>query len=155
MIIEHLKDFCLLINKAQPILGIDYGMSKTGVSISGLKNKIALPLTLIKSTCIKVQLEKTLAIISDTNSCGIVIGLPLNLDKTHTNHTKNTLYFSEKLSKLTHLPIFLQDERFTSKEAHAIVNAYDKKHKNKFYGKYDIISSKIILETVLESAKHL
>ena len=62
--------------------------------------------------------------------------------------------FVDKLAKKTNLPIYLQDERLTSKAADSLLRnmGFNRKQRNE---RDDMAAASMILETTLESAKRL
>ena len=95
------------------ILGIDYGDSRVGLSISDKTKSIAFPLKTIKNKNIDLLLDFFKKLNSERKIESIVIGLPLGMNGKDTQQTKNVRIFSKSISILG-LPIFFQDERLTS-----------------------------------------
>ena len=83
---------------------------------------------------------------------GIVCGLPLNVDGTPSIQTEKTLFFIEELKKLTTIPIYTQDERFSTMEAHRVLISEDmsREKRKKFV---DAIAATFILEDFLRAEK--
>jgi putative Holliday junction resolvase len=82
--------------------------------------------------------------IIKTESAGaLVVGLPRGLDGQHTAQTDDSLAFAEKLKQHFSLPVHLQDEAVTSKQAEAELEA-----RGKAYVKDDIdaLAATYILE---------
>ena len=89
------------------LMGLDYGAKTVGVALSD-----ALLLT-------SAPYEE----IAKENDVGrIVLGLPLNMDDTHSEQTEKTLIFMEALKRRTGLPVELQDERLTSVAADEVLS---------------------------------
>ena len=82
------------------------------------------------------------------------MGLPVNMDGTNSEQTKIVVNFVNKLAKKTNLPIYLQDERLTSKAADSLLRnmGFNRKQRNE---RDDMAAASMILETTLESARRL
>lgn len=152
MIIKTLKEFSKLIKFDQPVIGIDYGLKKTGLAISSLDHQVSLPLYLIKNHSERDKINFLIQMIQDQNVCAIVIGLPLNMDATESSQTIIVKKFANKLVTKTKLPVFLQDERITSKAANSLLKSYNIKRKMR-NSIDDLVSASMILETILKSKK--
>lgn len=88
--------------------------------------------------------------LQEKNISAIVIGLPINMDGTKSEQTILTEKFAEKLEKRSNLPIFLQDERLTSKAADNLLKGFGLKRKDR-NNQDDLAAASLILETVLNS----
>lgn len=154
MIISTLQEFYSFFQVPRPILGIDYGNKKIGLAISSPDHIIAMPHSIIVAAKEPEKLEKISDVITRNNICAIVMGLPVYMDGTHSEQTKTTLNFAEKLAKKTNLPIFMQDERLTSRAADNLLKdmGFNRKQRNQ---RDDLASASLILETTLESVRKL
>lgn len=150
MIIETIQEFCTFFKERQPIISIDYGQKKIGLAISTPDHKMALPFQLICDDSEKKKLSQIIEIARDKNACAIVLGLPLNMNGTKSEQTIIVEKFAEKLEKRTNLPIFLQDERLTSKAADNLLKSFGIKRKIRNTND-DLTAASLILETTLKS----
>ena len=129
-------------------LGIDYGLKKTGLSISDNEHKIAFSLT----TVLTNDLNKYLFVLTKKEKIDFfVVGYPLNLDGKTTNATSHVNGFIKRLKiNFPNIPIKKFDERFTSKIAkQTIVDSGIKKKKRRNKELIDKISATIILQDYL------
>jgi putative Holliday junction resolvase len=150
MIIHTLQEFCKFFQSNKPILSLDYGTKKIGVAISTPDHKMALPFTILAGDSEKKKLHSITTLLQEKNICAIIIGLPINMDGTKSEQTMLTEKFAEKLEKRTNLPIFLQDERLTSKAANNLLKSFGLKRKDR-NDQDDLAAASLILETVLSS----
>lgn len=111
---KTIKDFYSHLPTTPVFLGIDYGQKKIGLSVSDNSNKIALSYKTIyqKNNSAITELKKIIKILS-INS--IVIGYPLEISGHEGKACQNILKFCDKLLQEVKMPIFLQDERFSTK----------------------------------------
>lgn len=130
---------------AKRLLGIDFGLKRTGIAISDENNIIASGLTTVATKDLMDFLKK---IIPEKNIGTIVLGEPkrLNLDDSHS--TANVRLFKEALEKeFSTLKIVLMDERFTSKMAmQSLIMGGVSKKKRQNKELIDEVSATIILQ---------
>ena len=130
------------------IFGIDFGLSKVGISISDPNKFISFPLKVIRYNKIDELLEEITTLSKDNNVNTIVLGYPLSMNFEKNDMTKRIDMFKDNLEKLG-FKVFLQDERLSSESAKRIM--IDEKIKighNK--EKVDLIASTIILQSFLD-----
>ncbi len=104
-----LDDFKKLMKDGAPLIGIDYGAVRIGVAISNAEKTIAYPFKIIS------KLKELDEIFSSKNPCGFVVGLPLQPDATEGFIAGQVRLFTNRLTEKYNLPVFLIDERHTSK----------------------------------------
>ena len=130
------------------IFGIDFGLSKVGISISDPNKFISFPLKVIRYNKIDELLEEITTLSKNNNVNTIVLGYPLSMNFEKNDMTKRIDMFKDNLEELG-FKVFLQDERLSSESAKRIM--IDEKIKighNK--EKVDLIASTIILQSFLD-----
>ncbi|MDG1436429.1 MAG: Holliday junction resolvase RuvX [Rickettsiaceae bacterium] len=150
MIIHTFQEFCKFFRPGFPILSIDYGSTKIGLAMSTPDYTMSMPLQIIRGESEKKKLQEIVGITVDKNICAIVIGLPINMDSTPSEQTLIIEKFAEKLKNRTNLPIFLQDERLTSRLADNLLKGFGLKRKER-NAQDDLVAANLILETVLNT----
>jgi putative Holliday junction resolvase len=139
------------------ILGLDLGEKRIGMSISDETRQIAIPygVLIVKPAPEKNftlnqgpsrEIQKIKEICQKERVGEIVIGLPLNLKGKEGKQAKKVQYFVEELKKEISLPIILEDERLTTKEAERILKEKGVKGRKE---KIDTLSAVLILEQYL------
>jgi putative Holliday junction resolvase len=104
-------------------LGIDVGVKRVGLALSDATGTLATPWQVIESGgSIEGDVARLAAIAAELKAeedslTAIVVGLPLRLDGTPTDQTARARELAARLETVTKLPIVLQDERLTSREA--------------------------------------
>lgn len=154
MIINNLQEFYRLLLPNAPLISIDYGSKKIGIAMSNQERSIAMPLITISETKKQIIINSLLSITEKYKVCGIVIGLPINMNGMHTQQTNIVLKFAEEIAKPINLPIYLQDERLTTKAADNFLKSFGVKRKDR-NNNDDAVAASMILETVLDSLKRL
>ncbi len=129
-------------------IGIDFGLSKVGLSISDPLKIISIPLKVIKYKNRKELLRKLQEIALENDVKSFVIGYPLNMNNKKNEMTKLVDDFFVELKNLN-FNVFLQDERLSSESAKKIMRAQNiKTGNNKEH--IDLIASTIILQSFLD-----
>lgn len=129
------------------ILALDFGLKRTGLAITDDNRIIASPLTSLESNKL---LEYLIIQIPKLKVSTIVLGYPLRLDGSDSHITENVRLLKEALEKqFPSILVELQDERFTSKQAHQTIHLIGKKKQHKDKGLLDKLSATIILQEYL------
>ena len=130
------------------LIGIDFGLSKVGLSISDPLKIISIPLKVIKYKNRKELLSKLQEIALENDVKSFVIGYPLNMNNKKNEMTKLVDDFFVELKNLN-FNVFLQDERLSSESAKKIMREQNiKTGNNKEH--IDLIASTIILQSFLD-----
>lgn len=104
-------------------LGIDVGERRIGLALSDPSDTLATPLRALQSSGGAQRLAALIAreidrLAAEEDGLGrIVVGLPVGLDGRPQAQTARVTTFVEALRRRTGVPIALQDERLTSREA--------------------------------------
>ncbi|MES2388861.1 MAG: Holliday junction resolvase RuvX [Bacteroidota bacterium] len=98
------------------LIAIDYGTKRVGLACTD-------PLKMIASPLHSLHAKDTIAWLKAYAAAepvdGFVLGMPLNTDNTDTNSTPHVRIFAKLLAKaIPEIPIYLQDERYTTVLAH-------------------------------------
>ena len=142
MIIRNTKEFINIINDKK-ILSVDLGKKKVGLAISNTKHTITTPIKNILRN--KLFHENIKKIILEYNVGAILVGLPLNNDKSLNKISQFIVDISKNMDlylieNKINLPIFFWDENFSSFEAETLVRDF---YKGK---KIDKFAAKIFLD---------
>lgn len=95
-------------------MGLDVGKKTIGVAVSDEDGIIAQPLTTIRRTGIRKDLDELVRLIKEHQAGEIVVGMPVNLDGTMSEQGKKTASFIKKLEQRTDIPIKTWDERMST-----------------------------------------
>ncbi len=132
------------------ILAIDYGTKRVGLAVTDPLQIIASPLETVHAKDIIDYLKK----YDEAEGLeSIVLGMPKKLDGKDTNATQHVRQFHKNLKKhFPQKPVYLHDERFTSKIAlEAMIAGGSKKKDRRDKGNIDKVSAAVILQSYLES----
>ena len=132
------------------ILAIDYGSKRVGLAVTDPLQIIASALDTVHSKDVVAYLKRY---DEQEGIESFVLGMPKKLDNTDTNATPLVRQFEQLLRKnFPEKPLYLHDERFTSKMAlDAMIAGGSKKKDRREKGNIDKVSAAIILQSFLES----
>ena len=137
------------------IAAFDIGDKRIGVAFSDPFGEYAIPSdTYFRTGNFKEDVKAVASIAKARGASLIVCGLPLNADGTESEQTQKTRRFIEALKQETSLPVEVEDERYTTREARHDLNhigvSTKKDNKKKAV---DSIAAAYILETYLNKAE--
>ena len=98
-------------------LGIDFGLKYCGLAIGDDGARIATPFSRIDTSGAVDHLVK---IIDEEGIDSIVVGVPVQDEGRSEGQVNKTTEFISKLKSVVKLPIYTQDERFTTAEANRL-----------------------------------
>jgi putative holliday junction resolvase len=99
------------------ILAIDIGQKRVGLAISDELQITARPLKILDRRNWKRLLSDIAAILNEFDAKSIVIGLPINMDGTIGTAAEEVMRLTDNFRKSLKVPVYLQDERLSTKEA--------------------------------------
>ena len=138
----------MLNKQLSKYLGIDFGIKKSGISISDSNKLISFPLETIET---KNLLDYIIQLSIDENIEIVVIGKPLKLNNEIHDLEEEIFKFIKSLKiKLPNIQIERIDERFTSEISKQIIlksGVSKKNRRDKLI--IDKISASLILESYL------
>ena len=137
-------------------LGIDVGERRVGLALSDPSGTLATPLGKVLASAdltkgvaaVGREIERLMA--EDDGLAGIVVGVPRSLDGRPNEQTKQAMAFVEALRLQTVLPIELQDERLTSREAESRLALREKDWRRR-KARLDAAAAAIILQDYLDA----
>lgn len=105
------------------ILGIDYGARRIGLALSDASATLASPWRLVvrppsEAETLRLVVAEVERLIADDDGLeAVVVGWPRRLDGSPTDQTPLVEAFARALEARVPIPIVLQDERLSSREA--------------------------------------
>ena len=135
------------------VLAIDYGQKRTGLAHTDSQKIIASPLDTVLTKDIFNYLTKYF----ETEKVeSIVVGNPKTLQNKPAIICSKINLFVKKVEKRFNIPVYMVDERFTSKLAmRVLIDSNTKKHKRQNKAIIDKISATLILQSFLDREKKL
>lgn len=136
-------------------IGIDYGRRRIGLALSDATGMLARPWKTIEGgggprrTAMRLATEITALAADPDGLAAVVVGYPRRLNGDATEQTAAVEAMVGELRQIVALPLVLQDERLTSREAEALL-ARREKDWRKRKPLLDAASAAIILQDYLD-----
>ncbi len=154
MIKENINDFFNYTQRIGPLLGIDLGEKRVGLSISDRTQSIASNYATLEKKKFSLFSLDLQAIIDKELICGMVIGLPLNMDGSEGPKCQSTRHFAKNFSNIVSLPITFWDERLTTVAAERSLLSADLSRKKR-KRVVDSVAAVLILQNLLDRLKNV
>lgn len=138
------------------IVGLDVGERRIGVAVSDVTRTLARPLGVLRPAgldrdAVQVSADEIARLASEEDGvASIVVGLPRRLDGTPTDMTRRVEQFARQLEARTALPVTLQDERLSSREAESRLALREKDWRVRKQ-RLDAAAAAVILQDYLDS----
>jgi putative holliday junction resolvase len=104
------------------VLALDYGSARCGCALSDPTGTIVTPVEAVLRPATKRGFARLRELVRERDVERVVVGLPLSLDGSDTDQTRETRAFADELAaRLGHgVPVEMHDERFTTRLAQRI-----------------------------------
>jgi putative Holliday junction resolvase len=141
------------------IVGLDVGERRIGVAVSDATGTLARPVGVVRISGLdgdaadRVCDEVARLAAEDDGLSGLVLGLPRRLDGSPSEMTPRIEAFAHTLGRRTALPVVLQDERLTSREAEERLAVRERSWRAR-KARLDAAAAAVILQDYLDS-RHL
>ena len=113
MVVDNISEFLINNTYRSKFLAIDFGLKNLGLAISDQTSLIAIP---FKTLSERQLLNEIIEIVESNNIYGIIIGKPYNLDGSDSKMIVNVNLFIKRILRVQNFPIYLIDERLSSKQ---------------------------------------
>ena len=136
-------------------MGLDVGERRIGIAVSDGTGTLARPLGVLRPSgldvdAVDVVMTEIARLAAEEDGLGaIVVGLPRRLDGTATHLTPRIEQFARQLAIKTALPVTLQDERLSSREAESRLALNDKNWRSR-KARLDAAAAAVILQDYLD-----
>ena len=105
------------------LLALDLGARRVGVAVGDELRVSVRPLQPLPRASWKKLLKEIAELCRSFDAVGVVVGLPLKLDGTEGDAAREARRVARNLSLSLNLPVHLQDERLTSRDAERSLRA--------------------------------
>jgi putative holliday junction resolvase len=129
------------------LLAFDFGTRRIGVAVGNTVTGTARALTTIDTPVTDKRFEAIARLIGEWRPDGLVVGLPTDENGAETERTRLATRFANRLQGRFGLPVALVDERFSSREAQAIIASAGGNP-----GQDDAVAAEVILQQYLDAA---
>lgn len=137
------------------VLGIDYGARRIGLALSDATATLASPWRLLQrppsdAETLRMIVAEVAALAQDDDGLeAVVVGWPRRLDGSPNQQTPIVETFARTLESKVTMPVVLQDERLSSRDAESRL-AVNEKDWRKRKMKIDAVAAAIILQDYLD-----
>ena len=138
------------------VAALDIGERRIGVAISDVTRTLARPVGVLQTSGLdgdaldRAASELARLAAEEDGLATLVIGLPRHLDGSPSNMTPRVEAFAARLRSRTDLPVVLQDERLTSREAESRLAIREKDWRARKQ-RLDAAAAAIILQEYLDA----
>ena len=136
------------------LLGVDFGDTRTGLSVSDPSRLLASGIGYVSPGGIEKCADAVAEIAREQRVSAIVVGLPVNMDGSEGSRAARCRKFAHLLSERTGLFVAMFDERMTTMTAARYLNETNTRGKKRKQV-IDALSAQIILQNCLDRLKHI
>ena len=134
-------------------LGLDLGSRTLGMALSDATGTIASSHKIVRHNEEYNRLVNDVVdVVSEWNVSAIVLGLPKNMNNSIGFKGELSIEFKKKLEDRLNIPVYLEDERLTTKEAENLLISNDTSRKKR-KKVIDSMAATIILQSYLDRRK--
>jgi putative holliday junction resolvase len=149
-----LEEFAARLPPQGRLMSLDVGTKTIGVAISDTTRLVGSGLETVIRTKFTADAAHLATVVATHAVCGVVIGLPVNLDGSSGVRVQSTRSFAGNLGPLLALPMLLWDERWSTVAAErALLEADTSRRRRKEV--IDKVAAVIILQGALERLRSL
>jgi putative Holliday junction resolvase len=154
MIYDDICEFAQILIPLKALVGLDLGTKTIGVAVSDHLASVATPLKTIKRTKFTTDAEQLVEICQGRDICGLVLGLPRNMDGSEGPRSQSTRAFARNLGAKICLPITFWDERLSTVAAEKALLEADTTRKRRAEV-IDHVAASYILQGALDRLGYL
>ena len=140
-------DFAAALPASGSLIGCDLGTKTIGLASSDPARMVASPVETIARKKFTPDVERLLAVAASRRACGILLGLPVNMDGSEGPRAQATRAFARNLANLTDLPIGFWDERLSTAAVERMLISFDTTRKRR-----DEVVDKLAAAYILQGA---
>ena len=107
-------EFVSILPRFKSLIGLDLGTKTIGIAVSDTLRSVATPRETIKRKKFGLDCDALDIIFNSTDTGGIILGLPMNMDGSEGPRCQATRAFARNLSLRCPIPIAFWDERLSS-----------------------------------------
>ena len=134
------------------MLGLDVGERRIGVALSDPTGTLTSLLPAIRRRSVEKDLRGVVDLAARHEASTIVVGIPISLSGRLGPQAKLVKAFSDALAQVSPVPVYTQDERFSTAEAERLLReGGHEPSRNK--GLLDSASAAVILQAYLDTRR--
>lgn len=130
--------------------GLDFGFKQIGVAVGQTLTQTATALPYLHAEQGQPDWGKLQKLIEEWRPVGFIVGLPTTIEGKALYTTKAAKKFALQLKQKFHAPVYLVDERLSTKEARSQIFNHAGGFRQLKKGRVDSVAACIILEQWLQ-----
>lgn len=120
-----------MLDALQTVLGFDFGLKRIGVATGQRVTATAAPLNPLAARDGIPDWVKVESVVKEWRPHALLVGLPLNMDDSESELSHLARKFARRLAGRFQLPVFMVDERLTSRAARELLAEISDRRKGK------------------------
>jgi putative Holliday junction resolvase len=133
-------------------VAFDVGKARIGVAVSDTHGILSSTRPAIKRTSDQAAISEMKKLVLEHDAIEIYVGLPLNLKNLETESTQDSVQLARQLAQECSVPVFLVDERMTTKIASSALRELGKDSREQRKA-IDSAAAALILDFALEQER--
>ncbi len=113
------------------ILALDYGLRRIGLAITDTNRTMVFPRPLLEHKGELFVFERLKQMIAEEGINALVLGYPYDDSHVETSQTEKIKAFGTRLEIAVSVPVFFEDEKYTTAQAEALLDSYGYDYKEK------------------------
>ncbi len=134
------------------ILGVDFGVARTGVAVTDPLGMMAQGVATISSRRVEKVLQDVISYARQYDAETVVVGLPKNMNNTIGERGEACIQFGEMLKEQTDFEVVMWDERLSTVSAINFLNETNTRGAKR-KAVVDTVAAEIILQNYLDFKK--
>ena len=106
-------------------LGLDVGERRIGVAVGDSAGIVVTPLPAIQRSGLEEDFKSVVRLTEEHQAKAVVVGIPISLNGRMGPQARLVLRFIQDLARWSRLPVYSQDERFSTVEAERLPKNQD------------------------------
>jgi putative Holliday junction resolvase len=132
------------------VAGVDYGERRIGIAICDASRILASPFENYERQVEEADRQYFQRLVAAEQLVGFVVGLPVHASGQESDQSRAVRRFAAWLRAATRLPVGFVDERYTSRQADALLRG-SRLTRAKRKQRRDMLAAQVILAAFLES----
>jgi len=153
-VLDDATAFLALLPPGRALMGLDLGTQTVGIAVSDAFRRVASPLETLRRQGFRKDAEALLAMAAARQICGLVLGLPRNMDGSEGPRCQSVRAFARNLGGLSPLPVTFWDERLSTVAAERALLEADTSRKRRAEV-IDRVAASYILQGFLDRLAYL
>ena len=111
---DDVAAFAAALPPMRALIGLDLGTRTIGVAVSDRMRSVASPLEVVRRRKFTLDAARLAEIAAAREICGLVLGLPRNMDGSEGPRAQSARAFARNLQRIVDLPMVFWDERLST-----------------------------------------